>query len=1071
VFQELRVLSYNIAGLKSKRLFPNFFKYVASFDVFFLQETFVVTEEIDCCSKYFGGFCLQWIPAIKESKFGRAKGGQVYGFKTQLKIDYDAKFENLGETYMLKMKLTDAEITVIPTYLSHSNWSEDLDKLQLAVDRCCENNLVLLGDLNGRVGLSQQHTKNIIFDNIARNRHSKDPILDSKGKKLLNLFQEFNGLILNGRTNSDINGELTFVGGMGSSVIDYCVVAESIGQLISDFKIDYQTFSDHMPLDLKLITRKPDTTRINIMPRLYLRENHVNSYRDRLEVNVAEVGSLDFDSCESLSEKIKVCILRSIKMPNINMNKKKKKDWYNWKCERARKKSFACLRLFRRQGTDLARLMYMKANIEFKEVCKEAKGLYVDELVKKLESLDSGKKEWWMVIKEINNESFIKSPHIHIQDFQIYFQSLLNTESGNNSIQFAENFIADNTLDECITIDELETVLHSLPSNKSPGPDRIPYECFKYSSDNFKILLVELYNKIMNTGEIPGDFKTSIIFPIHKGGSVSEVSNYRGISFSNTVGKIFACILLKRLEVWAEDKMVLNEFQAGFRKGYSTFDNIYTLQSIVQLYKKKFYCFFIDFKAAFDRIDRNALMFKLHSCGISSKLFKIIRDWYEETNVAIWDGNLISEWFVSKTGLRQGCILSPFLFAIFINDLHDIVGRGIQFLNMNVRLLMYADDVVLIADKRESLQFMINRLSSYCSNWNLELNLVKSKVLIFNKTGRLAKSEKWHFDGKPLEIVNEYKYLGFLLTSRMSLSKHFDAKIKNAKFAMNSVWKNVLVKPEIKTTVKIAIYYSIARSIVCYAGQVWGSNEFEMIERYQRKYLKWIFNLPSSTPNYMLLTEFGLPSLYAYTLKLHKNYILKTLNMKDNRLPKKITLHALDTESLWVENWKKLANEVGFQFNVQDLEALRKAFDSIIYKKAGADMDEAVRRVNDSSSNNLYRNLSLGVNLRYLNDDRPPYAIGLIFKLRTNLLNLNGTRIVHDGSNLCSLCNLNEVEDVVHFVATCPVLNEFRIRVFSKARLERNEVISILNGWWDSLIKYCTMALSYRRFLVEQFNN
>jgi hypothetical protein len=157
-------------------------------------------------------------------------------------------------------------------------------------------------------------------------------------------------------------------------------------------------------------------------------------------------------------------------------------------------------------------------------------------------------------------------------------------------------------------------------------------------------------------------------------------------------------------------------------------------------------------------------------------------------------------------GLRKGCILRPFLFAIFVNNLHEIVGRGIQFLDTNVRLLMYAVDVVLFADERDSLQFMINRLNSCCSNWNLELNLEKSKILILNKTGRLAKSEKWYFDGKPLEISNEYKYLGFLLTSRLSLSRHFEVKTKNAKFAIKSIWKNVLLKRENKISVKIRIF-------------------------------------------------------------------------------------------------------------------------------------------------------------------------------------------------------------------------------------------------------------------------
>lgn len=113
---------------------------------------------------------------------------------------------------------------------------------------------------------------------------------------------------------------------------------------------------------------------------------------------------------------------------------------------------------------------------------------------------------------------------------------------------------------------------------------------------------------------MPSSFKKSIIFPIHKKGDLNAVENYRGISFMNVIAKIFCGVLINRLENWVDVNNILTEVQAGFRKNYSTVDHIFTLTSIVKAFQarnKKVYTLFVDFKAAFDLVNRNALFFKL----------------------------------------------------------------------------------------------------------------------------------------------------------------------------------------------------------------------------------------------------------------------------------------------------------------------------------------------------------------------------------------------------------------------------------------------------------------------------
>ena len=129
---------------------------------------------------------------------------------------------------------------------------------------------------------------------------------------------------------------------------------------------------------------------------------------------------------------------------------------------------------------------------------------------------------------------------------------------------------------------------------------------------------------------VPEVFKTSIVFPLYKSGDINLVGNYRGISLQNTLYKVFMSILQFRLQLWVNNN-IINETQAGFRRGYSTIDNYYILNSLIEISKyrnKELFIFFIDFKAAFDSINWNALFYKLKRIGISHNFVHLLHSIY-----------------------------------------------------------------------------------------------------------------------------------------------------------------------------------------------------------------------------------------------------------------------------------------------------------------------------------------------------------------------------------------------------------------------------------------------------------
>jgi len=255
-------------------------------------------------------------------------------------------------------------------------------------------------------------------------------------------------------------------------------------------------------------------------------------------------------------------------------------------------------------------------------------------------------------------------------------------------------------------------------------------------------------------------------------------------------------LLLDRLKNWVKNKNILTEFQAGLRKGYSTVDNIFSLTSIARSYidgGKKLYAYFVDFRAAFDSIDRRTLNYKFSNIGISTAFLNVLQSLYTDNLATVWDREHLSEWLTTKAGVKQGCLLSPLLFSLFLNDITDCLPCGIQICGCSIKALLYADDIVILAESPVELQTMINALHKCCLLWGLLVNTEKSKVLIFKRHWRrLDQNEKWNLGPIQLEIVKSYKYLGVWIHHKGRFNNHLQVKL-----AINCTWKSLLGKKDV----------------------------------------------------------------------------------------------------------------------------------------------------------------------------------------------------------------------------------------------------------------------------------
>ena len=364
---------------------------------------------------------------------------------------------------------------------------------------------------------------------------------------------------------------------------------------------------------------------------------------------------------------------------------------------------------------------------------------------------------------------------------------------------------ANDELNVNFTKKEIADVIKKLKNNKACGIDMIRNEFIKNCSKDVIEVITNLFNLILDSGVIPTNWCLGIIIPLYKNeGSVNDPDNYRGITLLSCLSKLFTSALNNRITIFLERFDSIGEEQAGFRAGYSTMDHVFVLNSIIDIYLQKIkrvYCAFIDYKKAFDLVDRSSLWSKLISHGINGKLMSVIFNLYHHAKSCVRANGKMSDYFTCNVGVRQGENLSPLLFAIYLNDFESYVSRhykGLDTLSdditchlsdpdievfLRLHLLLYADDTIVMAETPEQLQKALNAVSDYCSQWNLTVNTSKTKIVIFSR-GKVRRYPDFVFGSDKLDVVDEYVYLGVKFNYNGKIKKMIQKQITQARKAL-----------------------------------------------------------------------------------------------------------------------------------------------------------------------------------------------------------------------------------------------------------------------------------------------
>ena len=268
----------------------------------------------------------------------------------------------------------------------------------------------------------------------------------------------------------------------------------------------------------------------------------------------------------------------------------------------------------------------------------------------------------------------------------------------------------------------------------------------------------------------------------------------------------------------------LRDEQAGFRQNRSCTDQITILRIIIEQsleWNSSLYICFVDFEKAFDSIDRQTLWKLLQHHGIPEKLIKIIRSSYEPSTCQVIHKNVLTEPFNIYTGVRQGCLLSPFLILLAVNwvmkSTTETHQRGIQWtFQKHLEDLDFADDIALLSHRSIDLEAKTSALDQQGNKIGLRINQGKTKTMRMNVTN----PSKFKIKEEELEDVTSFTYLGSIISNDGGTDKDIKCRIGKAAAVFKSL-KPIWTSSQISLNTKLKIFNSNVKSVLLYASETW----------------------------------------------------------------------------------------------------------------------------------------------------------------------------------------------------------------------------------------------------------
>nr|VZI08832.1 unnamed protein product [Spirometra erinaceieuropaei] len=504
-----------------------------------------------------------------------------------------------------------------------------------------------------------------------------------------------------------------------------------------------------------------------------------------------------------------------------------------------------------------------------------------------------------------------------------HFRGFLNRPSAISDVAIARLPQVETNVDLDLPPSLQETIraVQQLSSGKAPGSDAIPAEVYKHGGPQLMDHLTALFQEMWRQGEIPQDFKDATILHLYKRKGNSHVcDNHRGISLLNIAGKIFARILLNRLNNHLEQRL-LTKCHCGFRRHCGTTDMILAarqLQEKCQEMRTHLHSTFVDLTKAFDTVNREGLWKFMQKFGCPERFTQMVCQLHDGMMARVTDNGAVSEAFAVTNGVKQVCVLAPVLFSLMFSGMlmdayrderpgiriayrtegHLLNQRRMHFQSRvsttAVHKLLFADDSALNTTSEEEMQRNMDLFSATCENFGLVINTQKTVIMHQPPPNVVTPTNEPQIsvNGTQLQVVENFPYLGSTLSLNAKIDDEVANRISKASQAFGRLQSTVWNRHGLQLSTKLKMYKAVilptlqygAETRTVYTRQARRLNHFHLSCLRQLLRLYWQDRISDTD----VLERTGILSIYTMLRQMQLRWSGHLVRMDDERLPKRL---------------------------------------------------------------------------------------------------------------------------------------------------------------------------------------
>ncbi|KAK3508896.1 hypothetical protein QTP70_013717 [Hemibagrus guttatus] len=385
-----------------------------------------------------------------------------------------------------------------------------------------------------------------------------------------------------------------------------------------------------------------------------------------------------------------------------------------------------------------------------------------------------------------------------------YFEELMNEENEREKRVEGVNSVEQKV--DKIRKDEVRKALKRMKSGKAVGPDDILVEVWTCLGEAAVEFLTSLFSRVLESERMPEEWRRSVLVPIFKNkGDVQSCSNYRGIKLMSHTMKLWERVVEARLRKVVD----ICEQQYGFMPRKSTTDAIFALRILMEKYRdgqRELHCVFVDLEKAYDRVPREELWYCMRKSGVAKKYVRVVQDMYERSRTVVRCAVGQTEEFKVEVGLHQGSALSPFLFAIVMDQLSEEVRQESPW------TMMFADDIVICSESREQVEENLERWRFALERRGMKVSRSKTEYMCVNER---EGSGTVRLQGEEVKKVQEFKYLGSTVQSNGECGKEVKKRVQAGWNGWRKV-SGVLCDRKISVRIKGKVYRTVVRPAMLY---------------------------------------------------------------------------------------------------------------------------------------------------------------------------------------------------------------------------------------------------------------